>query len=175
MRRYNSPSGVRLHKKKLLHFIILKVFFILGWFLYFYGLVSQGGWGWLVVGAAFLVQVLTTGLQLAFGVMAAQIARHFSRQDSTAASSLHMEAGQSNIKKHVCFWANQPRQVLPLLWKFLIAAREEKNKTKLRFQSPTVLIGFFFSNFLLYFNGARSKREKKKSGAGVINAQRAVI
>ncbi len=55
---------------------------------------SQGGWGWLVVGAAFLVQVLTTGLQLAFGVMAAQIARHFSRQESTAASSLHMEAGQ---------------------------------------------------------------------------------
>ena len=61
-------------------------------------MVSQGGWGWLVVGAAFLVQVLTTGLQLAFGVMAAQIARHFSRQESTAASSLHMEAGQFQQK-----------------------------------------------------------------------------
>ncbi|EFX89614.1 hypothetical protein DAPPUDRAFT_233248 [Daphnia pulex] len=59
-----------------------------------------GGWGWLVVGAAFLVQVLTTGLQLAFGVMAAQIARHFSRQDSSAAaSSLHMEAGRSFFLK----------------------------------------------------------------------------
>lgn len=53
----------------------------------------QGGWGWLVVGAAFLVQVLTTGLQLAFGVMAAQIARHFARQENSAAS-LHMDAGQ---------------------------------------------------------------------------------
>ena len=51
---------------------------------------SQGGWGWLVVGAAFLVQVLTTGLQLAFGVMAAQIARHFRKENA----AVHMEAGQ---------------------------------------------------------------------------------
>lgn len=50
----------------------------------------QGGWGWLVVGAAFLVQVLTTGLQLAFGVMAAQIARHFRKENA----GVHMEAGQ---------------------------------------------------------------------------------
>ena len=51
---------------------------------------SQGGWGWLVVGAAFLVQVLTTGLQLAFGVMAAQITRHFRRENA----AVQMEAGQ---------------------------------------------------------------------------------
>lgn len=52
----------------------------------------QGGWGWLVVGAAFLVQVLTTGLQLAFGVLAAQIARHFRKETGSVAA--HMEAGQ---------------------------------------------------------------------------------
>lgn len=48
----------------------------------------QGGWGWLVVGAAFLVQVLTTGLQLAFGVMAAQIVHNIHGANV-------MEAGQS--------------------------------------------------------------------------------
>lgn len=53
---------------------------------------SQGGWGWLVVGAAFLVQVLTTGLQLAFGVMAAQITRHFRKENA----AVQMEAGQND-------------------------------------------------------------------------------
>ena len=43
---------------------------------------AQGGWGWLVVGAAFLVQVLTTGLQFAFGVMATQIVKHFRREST---------------------------------------------------------------------------------------------
>ena len=45
-----------------------------------------------MVGAAFLVQVLTTGLQFAFGVLAAQIARHFRKETSNVA--VHMEAGQ---------------------------------------------------------------------------------
>lgn len=54
---------------------------------------DQGGWGWLVVGAAFLVQVLTTGLQLAFGVMAAQITRHFRKENA----GVHMEAGQNDF------------------------------------------------------------------------------
>jgi hypothetical protein len=63
----------------------------------------QGGWGWLVVGAAFLVQVLTTGLQLAFGVMAVQIGRHFRRpttsiaaggSSSSETAAVNMEAGQ---------------------------------------------------------------------------------
>ena len=63
----------------------------------------QGGWGWLVVGAAFLVQVLTTGLQLAFGVMAVQISRHFRRTPVTTTTAgggnepaVNMEAGQSS-------------------------------------------------------------------------------
>lgn len=29
----------------------------------------SGGWGWLVCGAAFLAHVLTSGLQLAFGLL----------------------------------------------------------------------------------------------------------
>jgi len=49
---------------------------------HFVPFVSQGGWGWLVVGAAFLVQVLTTGLQFAFGVMATQIVKHFRREST---------------------------------------------------------------------------------------------
>ncbi|XP_046644820.1 monocarboxylate transporter 3-like isoform X3 [Daphnia pulicaria] len=82
----------------------------------------EGGWGWLVVGAAFLVQVLTTGLQLAFGVMAAQIARHFSRQDSSAAaSSLHMEAVWIGVIQLSGSW----------LWTPLVVALCRRKSTRL--------------------------------------------
>lgn len=61
-------------------------------YIIFHVFMLQGGWGWLVVGAAFLVQVLTTGLQLAFGVMASQIARYFRKENAVA---IHMDAGES--------------------------------------------------------------------------------
>ncbi|XP_045031591.1 uncharacterized protein LOC116925378 isoform X2 [Daphnia magna] len=80
----------------------------------------EGGWGWLVVGAAFLVQVLTTGLQLAFGVMAAQIARHFARQENSAAS-LHMDAVWIGVIQLSGSW----------LWTPLVVALCRRKSTRL--------------------------------------------
>ena len=55
-----------------------------------WSMLPQGGWGWLVVGAAFLVQVLTTGLQFAFGVMATQVHQHFRRDSTVEIGQFHL-------------------------------------------------------------------------------------
>jgi hypothetical protein len=119
-----------------------------------------------VVGAAFLVQVLTTGLQLAFGVMAAQIARHFSRQDSSAAaSSLHMEAGQFVKKLFSLTTLQRPMsKVQQNIWRLEIRKNQISNLQ--RFDEL-----FLRRSPDLFFNGfGRFVGRRRRRAAGVVNA-----
>uniref|UniRef100_T1JMV0 Monocarboxylate transporter n=1 Tax=Strigamia maritima TaxID=126957 RepID=T1JMV0_STRMM len=45
----------------------------------------EGGWGWLITACVFMVHVLTTGMQLSYGILLVEIVRHFGSEYITEA------------------------------------------------------------------------------------------